>query len=92
MVPFFMLLTKSNEGNDNEGKTSKALRAHCFPGKTNPIDGKQIYEWMNHAASHPLRQNSGNFLSTMREDTVALQTHRPNNRVSKKGPDVVNPT
>ena len=44
MIPFFVLLKKSNEGKDDEGKTYKDLKVHCFLVNTNPINGKRIYE------------------------------------------------
>ena len=70
----------------------KALEAHGFPVNVNPIDCKWIYELMNHMANHPLKPNSGNFLSMMGNDAVALQTHRPNNKVSKQIPCIISPT
>ena len=63
MIPFFMLLSKSSEGQDNCRKPCKDLKAHCFPVNVNPIDGKWIYNLMNHAANHPLKPNSGNLHS-----------------------------
>ena len=92
MIPFFVLLSESSEWQDDGGKPRKALEVHCFPVNINPINGKWIYELMNHAANHPLKLDSGNFLSTMGEDTVALQIHRPDNKVSKQIPHVISPT
>ena len=92
MIPFFMLLNTLNEELDDDGKPCKALEAHCFPVDANPINGKQIYKLMNHAADHPLKPNSGNFLSMMEGDTVALQTHRANNKVNKQIPGIISPT
>ena len=92
MIPFFVFLNKSNEELDDGGDPCEALKAHCFLDNANPFNGKRIYELMNHAANHLLKTNSGNFLSMMGEDAVALQTHRPNNEVSKQIPGVISPT
>ena len=71
MISFFMLLSELSEEQDNCGKLWKALRAHFFPVNVNLTDCEQICELMSYAANHPLKPNSGNFLSTMGEDTVA---------------------
>ena len=92
MIPYFMLLNESSEEQDDDGKPCKALKARFFPVNINPINGKRIYELMNHAANHPLQPNSNNFLSMMGEGNVALQTHRPDKKVSKQIPGAISPT
>ena len=81
MILFFVLLGESNEKQDDVGEPYETFKAHCFPVNIHPINANQIYELMNHVANHLLKRNSGNFLSMIGEDTVALQTHRPENEV-----------
>ena len=78
----FHAAQETQRGRGNKGETCPALLAHYFPINVNPFDGRKNYELMNHAAGHLLMPYKGDFLSTMGEDVLALQSYRPDNKTS----------